>query len=138
MEKPMIKLLLVTPDKESFRDFSLALTQTDDVELSWAASGQEALTVLSENSVDLVIVDESVGDMTGIGFMKKLLSINPMINCAAVNPLPHEAFHEASEGLGVLAQLPVAPGKPDAENLLKRLKELKILLSPTFKKTEIS
>jgi CheY-like chemotaxis protein len=130
MEKPMIKLLLVTPDKESFCDFTLALTKNDDVEVSRAETGQEALSILSENPADLVIVDDSVGDMKGIEFMKKLLSINPMINCAAVSPLPHEAFHEASEGLGVLAQLPVAPGKPDAENLLKRLKDLKILLNP--------
>jgi hypothetical protein len=67
--------------------------------------------------------------------MKKLLSINPMINCAAVSPLPHEAFHEASEGLGVLAQLPVAPGKPDAEKLLRHLKDINILLSPKNPKT---
>jgi CheY-like chemotaxis protein len=132
MEKPMIKLLLVTPDKESFCDFTLTLTENDDVEVSRAETGQKALAMLSKNPVDLVIVDDSVGDMTGIEFMKKLLSINPMINCAAVSPLPHEAFHEASEGLGVLAQLPVAPGKPDAENLLKRLNDLKILLSPKF------
>ncbi len=126
----MIKLLLVTPDKESFREFTAALIKDDDVEMSWAATGQEGLTILSETPVDLVIVDDSVGDMPGIEFMKKLLSINPIINCAAVSPLPHKAFHEASEGLGVLAQLPVAPGKPDAENLLKRLKDLKILLNP--------
>ena len=125
----MIKLLLVTPDQESFRDFTVALIKNDDVEMSWAATGQEGLTILSETPVDLVIVDDSVGDMTGIEFMKKLLSINPMINCAAVSPLSHEAFHEASEGLGVLAQLPVAPGKPDAENLLKHLKDLKHLLN---------
>jgi CheY-like chemotaxis protein len=126
----MIKLLLVTLDKESFRDFTLALAQNDDVELSRSESGQEALAILSENLFDLVIVDENVGDMTGIEFMKKLLSINPMINCAAVSPLPDDAFHEVSEGLGVLVQLPVKPGKPDAENLLKRLKGLKILLRP--------
>ena len=126
----MIKLLLVTLDKESFRDFTLALAQNDDVELSRSESGQEDLAILSENLFDLVIVDENVGDMTGIEFMKKLLSINPMINCAAVSPLPDDAFHEVSEGLGVLVQLPVKPGKPDAENLLKRLKGLKILLRP--------
>jgi CheY-like chemotaxis protein len=130
MEKPMMKLLLVTPDKETFCDFTPALTKNDDVDVSRAETGKEALEMLSKNPVDLVIVDDSVGDMTGIEFMKKLLSINPMINCAAVSPLPHDAFHEASEGLGVLAQLPVAPGKPDAENLLKRLKDLKILLNP--------
>jgi CheY-like chemotaxis protein len=131
----MIKLLLVTPDQESFRDFTVALIKNDDVEMSRAATGQEGLTILSETPVDLVIVDDSVGDMTGIEFMKKLLSINPMINCAAVSPLPHEAFHEASEGLGVLAQLPVAPGKPDAEKLLRHLKDINILLSPKNPKT---
>jgi CheY-like chemotaxis protein len=128
----MIKLLLVTPDNESFRDFTFALIKNDDVDLTLASTGQEALAILTEHPVDLVIVDESIGDMTGIGFMKKLLPINPMINCAAVSPLPPEEFHEACEGLGVLAQLPVAPGKPDAENLLKRLNDLKILLSPKF------
>jgi two-component SAPR family response regulator len=123
----MIKLLLITPDKEPFSEFTSALTPNDDVELTWASTGNEALILLSENPVDLVIVNENIGDMTGIEFMKKLLPINPMINCAAVSPLPHEEFHEVSEGLGVLVQLPVDPGEFEAEDLLKRLKKLKDL-----------
>jgi len=123
----MIKILLVTSEKESFSEFAGVLKQKDDVELSRAATGQEALEVLSESPVDLVIVNEKIGDMTGIEFMKKLLMINPMINCAAVSSLAHEEFHEASEGLGVLMQLPVRPGGFEAEDLLKRLKNLKDL-----------
>ena len=126
----MINILLVTSERDSFSEFAKMLKQKDDVELSWAANGQEALEAISDNPVDLVIVNENIGDMTGIEFMKKLLPINPMINCAAVSPLPPEEFHEASEGLGVLVQLPVAPGKLDAENLLKRLDDLKNLLKP--------
>jgi len=126
----MIKILLVTFESEPFSEFAWVLKQKDDVELSWAANGQEALETISDNPVDLVIVNENIGDMTGIEFMKKLLPINPMINCAAVSPLPSEEFHEASEGLGVLVQLPVAPGKLDAKNLLKRLDDLKNLLKP--------
>ena len=83
-----------------------------------------------DNPVDLVVVNENIGDMTGIEFMKKLLPINPMINSAAVSPLSPEEFHEASEGLGVLMQLPVSPGKLDAENLLQRLNDLRNLLTP--------
>jgi len=126
----MIKLLLVTPKKESFNEFAMVLKKKDDVELTWAASGQEALEAISDNPVDLVIVNKNIGDMTGIEFMKKLLPINPMINCAAVSPLPSEEFHEASEGLGVLVQLPVDPGKFEAEDVLKRLGHLKKLLQP--------
>lgn len=123
----MIKILLVTSEKEPFSKFDKVLKQKDDVELSWAATGQNALETLSNNPVDLVIVNENIGDMTGIEFMKKLLSINPMINCAAVSPLSSDEFHEASEGLGVLVQLPVDPGELEAEDLLKRLKHLKDL-----------
>ena len=123
----MIKILLVTTEKESFSEFATTLGKDEDVELSWSANGQEALEKISDNPVDLVAVNENIGDMTGIEFMKKLLMINPMINCAAVSSLSHEEFHEASEGLGVLMQLPVSPGEVEAKDLLKRLKNLKDL-----------
>jgi len=121
----MIKILLVTSEREPFSEFARVLKQKDDIELTWTETGQEALDAISDNPVDLVIVNENIGDMTGIEFMKKLLPINPMINSAAVSPLSPEEFHEASEGLGVLVQLPVDPGKFEAEDLLKRLKNLK-------------
>lgn len=123
----MIKILLVTPEKEPFSEFAGILKKKEGVELFWMSTGQEALEAISDNPVDLVIVNENIGDMTGIEFMNKLLPINPMINCAAVSPLSSEDFHEASEGLGVLAQLPVNPGEFEAEDLLKRLKDLKDL-----------
>ena len=127
----MIKFLLVTPNREPFSEFASALGKHAEVELSWAESGQIALKMLGDFPVDLVVLDEELGDMTGIEFMKKLLSVNPMINCAAVSPLPHEEFHELTEGLGVLAQLPSRPGVQKAEDLLTRLNDLKKLLKPS-------
>ena len=123
----MIKLLLVTPDSDPFAEFSSVLLKNNDVELSWAESGRKALDWISGESCDLVIVDEKLGDMTGIELLKNLLAVNPMINSAAVSPLPADAFHEMSEGLGVLVQLPPRPGKKDSENLLNKLKTLKAL-----------
>jgi len=126
----MIKLLLVTPDKGPFNEFASALAHNDDVELSWAESGQRALDMLPNTSLDLVVADEKLGDMTGMEFIETLVAANPMINCAAVSPLPPDEFHERSEGLGILAQLPVQPGANDAEKLLKLLNHLKNLLQP--------
>ena len=123
----MIKLLLVTPDSDPFAEFSSALLKNQDVELSRAESGRKALDMVSGESCDLVIVDENLGDMTGIELIKNLLSVDPMINSAAVSPLPADAFHEVSEGLGVLTQLPPRPGKKDSEDLLNRLKTVKAL-----------
>jgi CheY-like chemotaxis protein len=104
-----------------------AMDNYDDVEFTWTESGQKALDKLSESSVDLVVTDNELGDMTGLEFAEKLLRVNPMINCAVLNSLPSDEFHEVSEGLGVFAQLPLRPSKDDAENLLNRLKNLKDL-----------
>ena len=123
----MIRLLLVTPYGKSLFELASAVEKYDDVELTWAESGQKALDKLSETSVDLVVTEKELGDMTGLEFAEKLIRVNPMINCAVLSPLPSDEFHEASEGLGVFAQLPLRPAKKDAEKLLKGLKKLKDL-----------
>lgn len=123
----MIRLLLVTPHRNSLLELALAMEKYDDVELTWTDSGQKALDKLSETSVDLVVIDKDLGDMTGLEFAEKLLRVNPMINSAVLSSLPSHEFHEASEGLGVFAQLPLRPAKKDAEKLLKGLRNLKDL-----------
>ncbi len=123
----MIRLLLATPYRKSLFELASVMEKNDDVELTWTESGKKALDMLSETSVDLVVTDEELGDMTGLEFANKLLRVNPMINCAVLSSLPSDEFHEASEGLGVFAQLPLRPVKEDAEKLLKRLKNLKDL-----------
>ena len=125
----MLKLLLVSPDKDAFSGFSSVLAEHDDVELSWAECGEAAFRIVSETTVDLIVTDEKLGDMTGLGFAGRLLAVNPMINCATVSRLSAKKFHEASEGLGLMAQLPVSPGKVQAEALLQQLRDIKNLMS---------
>ncbi len=93
-----------------------------------AASVEKALHLASENAVDLVIADEQLGDKTGLDLAAGLLSVNPMISCAAVSRLTPEKFHETSEGLGIMAQLPIHPCKEHAESLLHRLRQIKNLM----------
>ena len=123
----MIRLLLVTPHRDPLLELASLMEKYDDVELTWTDSGQKTLDKLSETSVDLVVIDKDLGDMTGLEFAEKLLRVNPMINSAVLSSLPSDDFHEASEGLGVLAQLPLRPAKEDAEKLLKGLRNLKDL-----------
>jgi len=123
----MIKLLLVSPDKDALSDLVSALAKHSDVELSWAESGETALQRASTTPLDLIITDEMLGDMTGLEFAGKLVAVNPMINCASVSSLSPEKFHEASEGMGLMAQLPVHQGKKHVEGLLQRLKYIKSL-----------
>ena len=121
----MIKLLLVTPARDSFAGLVSAVERRDEVESLWAQSGGKALDMVADTLVDLVVTDEFLGDMTGLELAERMLSINPMINCAAVSTLSSKQFHEASEGLGLLAQLPAVPDKKQAEELLQRLIDLK-------------
>ena len=124
----MLKILLVSPDEGALADFASALTAHGDVDVYWAECGETALALASDTPIDLVVTDERLADMTGLALAGRLLSVNPMINCASVSRLSPESFQEASEGLGVMAQLPIQPGKEDAEELLKHLRYLRGLV----------
>ena len=121
----MLKLLLVTSDEGGVSDFGSALQENDKIELLRAKSAKTALDIVSENAIDLVVADENLDDMTGLELAGKLVLLNPMINCAVISNLSQESFHEASEGLGLMAQLPKHPSGKDAEKLLRDLKSIK-------------
>lgn len=97
------------------------LRQEQDIELIPVPTGVVGLELLRAKRLDLVIVDEHLDDMTGIEFVKRLVQVNPLANTAIVGSMSTEAFHEATEGLGVLAQLPPRPVEADAEALLATL-----------------
>jgi len=125
----MIKLLLVTGDINPFNELISRLGEYEDVKLEFSASGEKALEwIASKIPVDLVIADEHLGDMTGLEFVRRLLKINPMVDSVVVSRLGHDEFHEASEGLGIMAQLPATPGREDAERLIRSISQIKGML----------
>jgi len=120
----MLKLLLVSPKNNTLHELASVLSTHNEVDLSCAESGEIALDLVSRTPYDLVIVDEKVHDMTGLELAERIVRTNAIINCAAVSALSPEDFHEASEGLGLIAQLPTQPQRWDAEDLLERLKTI--------------
>lgn len=125
----MLKVLLVSNNDESLSELISVFRENDDIELLHADSGRTALEMVKTNAVDLVVTDKEVGDMSGLDFSKKLIVKNPMINCVAVSSLSEEDFHEASEGLGLMTNLPVQPGRNETEELIKNLRLIKGLES---------
>jgi len=126
----MMNILLASRDKTSMSAFKAGLEE-DDVQTAWAESGSYGLSMIAERNFDLVVTDENLGDMTGLEFIKTIIAQKPMVNCAAVSSLLPDDFHEASEGLGILMQLPVRPGKENAEELLRHLKNILALAIET-------
>ena len=122
-EQKIIRILLVSQDRASMSAFKAGL-EKNQVRTAWAKSGSNAIVKIAEGRFDLVVTDENLGDMTGLEFIEKVISLKPMVNCAAVTSLLPGDFHEASEGLGILMQLPVRPGQEQAQKLLGLLKNI--------------
>lgn len=125
---------------KNFSRFSILVTRLrreQDVELIPVATGAAGLAQLKGKPLDLVIVDEQLDDMSGIEFVKQLVKVNPLANTAIVGSLADEAFHEVTEGLGVLMQLPAQPAEQDAEALLAVLAKISGLM-PTASGKEAS
>jgi len=117
----MVTLLLVSNN----RNFISSVSEySEKIEILRANSGNEALDMIANKSINLVIADESLGDMTGLEFAKKLISTYPMVDCAVVSSLSSKDYHEASEGLGLIMQLPVQPEKRHLEQLLLQVNKI--------------
>jgi len=116
---------------KNFSRFSVLVTRLrreQDVELIPVATGAAGLAQLKGKPLDLVIVDEQLDDMSGIEFVKQLVKVNPLANTAIAGSLADEVFHEVTEGLGVLMQLPTQPTEQDAEALLAVLAKISGLM----------
>lgn len=120
----MHRILIVTPHRKSLDAFAGYLEESIDVQVAWAESGQAAIADVMKHPPLGVVIDENLLDMPGLDLVRLLLPINALINTVVISELPHEAFHEASEGLGVMAQLPPQPTPEDARSLLERLKRM--------------
>jgi len=120
---PLTRLLFVTTQKDRFDAMQTEIDACNG-SVAWAASGLEALESLQKTPADLVVVDEDLGDMPGLTFVERLVAVNPMINCALVSSLSKKEYHEASEGLGVLMQLPTEPDRGDAQRLMAHLNQI--------------
>jgi len=120
----MPKILLVTPSPASLATLSAALLAMPEVKIAWVSAGEQALAAAAESRPDLIVVDEQIRDMSAQSLLNRLLLWDAMVNTAVVSGRSEEDFHEFYEGLGIMAQLPLHPGRAEAEQLMRRLGEL--------------
>lgn len=125
----MSLILLVGGNPASLTGFAGFLSSKAGITVSRAASGQEALAILGREKIYTVVVDEKLADGDGLPFVRQLLQVNPLVNCALVSSLSLADFHEATEGLGVFMQLPASPGAEHAEKMLELVESIEVLMS---------
>ncbi|HQN19339.1 MAG TPA: response regulator [Syntrophobacteraceae bacterium] len=120
----MLRILLVSARREAFRSFTQTLSLDPEVRIEVVPSGAEALAAVRIASPQLAVIDSELPDTDAMLLVRDLMMVNAMINTAVVSSLSEEQFHEVSEGLGVLARLPLVPGKRDATELLEKLRKV--------------
>jgi len=120
----MHRILIVTTGRKPLAGFAESLEQSQDVQVAWADSGQAAVADVMRHPPIGVVIDENLPDMPGLDLVRRLLRINAMINTVVISALPPEAFHEAGEGLGIMAQLPPQPAPEDARTILAHFKRM--------------
>ena len=119
----MNRIILAGRDTVSLSDFESALEKRDAL-IQYLVSGEKALAAISAEVFDLLVADEILEDMSGIELIKSVTAKQPLINCALVSSLSPQEFHEATEGLGILMQLPPQPGIDAADQLLTHLNKI--------------
>jgi len=120
---------MVAGDRTNFAQLAEGIEARPDVVLTWAETGRDALDRAAGGGVDLLVTDERLPDMTGLELIGRLVTVNPMIDAAVASSLSDDDFHEAAEGLGIMARLPLRPGRGEGDGLLGRLEKIRGLMT---------
>lgn len=109
--------------------------QAAGIHITPVTSGEMAFNMLSDASFDMLITDDTLGDMSGKDLIEKTVQQRPFMNFAVTGDMPEKQFHDAYEGLGVLMQLPCPPSSTDAKKLAERTCKISgMMAGPTQEK----
>lgn len=115
-------ILLISVRGDHLIEFSDALQLKGEVSLTVATTFEAAVHQLADSQPALIVVDEEVGGLSGLDVVRRLMEVNAFIDTAVLSSMDEETFHQHSEGLGILARLPLQAGKQDAQRLLGLLR----------------
>lgn len=123
MSHAKLNLMLVSARQEELDGLGQALGELVPAQQAWAAGAEQALSLAGSQRFQLVVIGRHL-DMDPLELAAKLLQVDAFINAAVVSDEPEDEFHERSEGLGILTQLPSPPGAGQAKALIAQLKAI--------------
>ena len=128
VEAKMLRIIFAAKNYAGFGDLVERLRQEPEIELIPVSTASSVKKTLTEQEIHLIIAAEELEDCSGADCIRKVAMQFPLVHTALCSPLDDKAFHEATEGLGVLLQLPPQPGRVDAERILERMAHIASLM----------
>jgi DNA-binding NtrC family response regulator len=110
-------VLIVTRRVAELSAFADALAQEAGLQLRYTDSWPNALALARDMPPGFAVLDEGLENGPPLELARHVMKVNAMINLAVVSGLHGEEFHEASEGLGILAAIPRQPTEADGKAL---------------------
>lgn len=121
MSAPKI-ILLATTRPQTLEKFGRTLAAQDKFLLIQTATAEEALKTAARAVPAFAVIDKEVNGVEALEIVRRLLHVNAFINTAVLSDMDEDTFHEYSEGLGILAMLPMMPGEKEANDLAERFR----------------
>ena len=89
--------VLVVDDESDFRDSLIKRLKKRNLNVFGAGSGEEALAVLKEEAVDVVILDVKMPGMSGIDTLSAIKRLKPLVEVIMLTG--HASVEVAMEGM---------------------------------------
>lgn len=104
--------VLVVDDEEVIRDVCSQILAGEGYSVTTAASGKEALHLVSENNYDVVVTDIMMPDMSGLELLEVIKSTNLGVSTVIITGLGTFDMATQSDRLGA-REFVVKPFTPD-------------------------
>ena len=116
-----VKQLLIVEDQAVEAKSLVALLEEDGVETTVAASGDEAIALLSTGSFDCMVLDLGLPDMSGLGLLERIAADESMRRIPVIVHSGRELNHEDERKLRRYTESIIIKGARSPERLLNEV-----------------
>lgn len=120
----MLTIVLASPRVDQWQAFSDTLASAIQADIVTVRTAADAIEAAQKLHPQLVVIDAELGDLTAAELIRRLLSIDAMINTAVASGEAEAIFHEETEGLGILMKLSLLPTSAEAGYLSESLRQV--------------
>ncbi|MGE5758186.1 MAG: response regulator [Sideroxydans sp.] len=116
-----VKRLLIVEDNAAEARSMVALLEAEQVEITVAASGKEALELLSSGAFDCMVLDLNLSDMSGFELLERIEAMDGLARPPVIVHSGRELAHEDERRLRRYAESIIIKGTRSPERLLNEV-----------------